>query len=119
MTLQLHFLYERAKAGCWRYTFGRDRKNIFNPILPKQPKYSFTFPCFTYDSFISGSFRLLQSYTRVVEWVLGRPAELYPAGKVLYGLMLDRPIRELGIMVMLLGVIRGMSSGERRWLSAE
>lgn len=81
------------------------------PILPTYPKYSCTFSKFKRHQLP------LPGYTRVVEWVLGRPLELYPAGKVLYGLMLDRPISELGIMVMLLGVISGMSSGEWRWLS--
>lgn len=77
MTLQTSY-YERAKAGCWwLYTFGKDRMNIFNPILPTCPNYSFTFPCYTYITvppyIYSGP---LTGYTRVVEWVLGRPAEL-------------------------------------------
>lgn len=98
-------------SGCT--SLEKTKQRYLIPILPTYPKYSYTF-----SGYLSlGSLQLpLLSYTRVVEWVLGRPLELYPAGKVLYGLMLDRPISELGIMVMLLGVIRGMSSGEWRWL---
>ncbi len=43
--------------------------------------------------------------------------ELKPAVKVLYGCRLGMPTSELGIMVMVLGVMSGISSGERRRVS--
>lgn len=52
----------------------KDRTYILNPILPTHPKYSFTIPFFIYVTFLISFW--LPGYTLVVEWVLGRPAEL-------------------------------------------
>lgn len=55
-----------------------------------------------------------RSYTRVVEWPWGKLVLFWLPPKVLKLCRGCMPASELGIIVMVLGVIRGMSSGDRR-----
>lgn len=54
------------------------------------------------------------SYTRVVEWPCGKLVLFWLPPKVLKLCRGCKPASELGIIVMVLGVIRGISSGDRR-----
>lgn len=65
----------------------------------------------------AGQGRGRQSYTRVVECPCGKLVLFCPPLKVLKVCRGCMPVSVLGIMVMVLGVMSGMSSGERRRVS--